>query len=421
MTSRFFALLSMVLFGTLNVHSQSPDILGQSSDTDLRTITTAVPFLMITPDTRAGGMGDAGVATSADANAVHWNIAKLAFAEKDAELSLSYSPWLNTIVDDMNLAYLSGYKKLGNNQAIGGSLRYFTLGNITFTDENATIISDFQPREFSLDAGYSIQLSEKLAGGLTARFVYSNLTGGISANQGLEAKAGRSFAVDLGVLYQNDDVRIGDYKSTIAFGANISNIGAKMAYTSSGQRDFIPTNLRLGPALTIELDKSNSLTFALEGNKLLVPSTPIYDSTGTDVIAGRDPNVGVASGIFGSFGDAPGVITQFTDGTVEVENGSVFKEEIREINVATGIEYWYLDQFALRAGYFFEHATKGGRKYATIGAGVKYNVFSFDFSYLIPTQQRNPLANTLRFTLRLNFDSIKKGKAASDGQDQKGI
>ncbi|MFT4660918.1 MAG: hypothetical protein ACI8XB_001188 [Patiriisocius sp.] len=418
MSNRFFALL-LVSVLTLSVKAQQDDdILGRSNENDLRTITTAVPFLLITPDTRAGGMGDVGVSTSADANSIHWNIAKLAFAEKDSEISFSYSPWLKKIVSDMNLAYLSGYKKIGKNQAISGSLRYFTLGDIKFTNENAQVILDFEPKEFAVDAGYALQLSDKISGGLAARYIFSNLTGGISANSSVEAKAGNSFAVDVAAYYENDDVRLGDYKSTLAFGLNISNIGAKMAYTTSGQRDFIPTNLRFGPSLTMNLDEYNKLTFAFEGNKLLVPSTPIYDSTGTGILAGRDPNVGVASGIFGSFGDAPGVVTLFENGDVEVESGSVLREELREINLATGLEYWYQDQFALRAGYFFEHSTKGGRKYATLGAGVKYNVFSFDFSYLIPTQQNNPLANTLRFTLRMNFDAVKS--SGGDGE-QKGI
>ncbi len=417
MLKRIFVLLFIMAF-VGNSFSQSPDIIGQSNENDLHTITTAVPFLLITPDTRAGGMGDVGVSTSPDANSIHWNMAKLAFTESDAGVSFSYSPWLNKIVDDMNLAYLSGYKKIGDNQAISGSMRYFTLGNIVFRDENATLIQDYEPKEFALDAGYAIQLSKKISGGMAARYIYSNLTGGISANQGLEAKSGNSFAVDVSSYYMNDKIRVADYKSTLAIGLNVSNIGAKINYSSSGQRDFIPTNMRLGSSLTLHMDEYNKLTFAVEANKLLVPSTPIYDSTGTNVISGRNPNVGVASGIFGSFGDAPGVVRYLSNGDVEVESGSIFREEMREINIGSGMEYWYQDQFALRAGYFYEHATKGGRKYATVGAGVRYNVFSFDFSYLIPTQQRNPLANTLRFTLRLNFEALKGGGST---EGQKGV
>ncbi len=255
---------------------------------------------------------------------------------------------------------------------------------------------------------------------MAARFIYSNLTGGVSNNGG-ESRPGTGFAVDLSGYYTNDDIRLGEYDAILSAGFNISNIGSKMSYTSAAQRDFIPMNLRVGPALTLELDDFNTLTFTTDFNKLLVPSIPVYleDSTGvvTDangefvVASGRNPNVGIASGIFGSFSDAPGNVTQFADGTVEVEPGSVFREELREINIATGLEYWYADQFALRAGYFYEHPTKGARQYFTLGAGVKYNVFSFDFSYLIAAQQRNPLANTLRFTLKLNF---AEAKAASE-------
>jgi hypothetical protein len=413
--------VSFLGFPTLSAQvTGTQQIIGQTDDAAIKTITTAVPFLLIGPDTRSGAMGDAGVAISPDANSIHWNAAKLAFAEKDMELSLSYSPWLRNLVRDMNLAYLSGFKKLGDNQAVGGSLRFFSLGSIQFTDQFGTNTLLFEPTEFALDGAYSIKLSERFAGGMAARFIYSNLTGGVS-NSGGESRPGTAFAVDLSGYYTNDDIRLGEYDAILSAGFNISNIGSKMSYTSAAQRDFIPMNLRVGPALTLELDDFNTLTFTTDFNKLLVPSIPVYleDSTGvvTDangelvVASGRNPNVGVASGIFGSFSDAPGNVTQFADGTVEVEPGSVFREELREINIATGLEYWYADQFALRAGYFYEHPTKGARQYFTLGAGVKYNVFSFDFSYLIAAQQRNPLANTLRFTLKLNF---AEAKAASE-------
>lgn len=409
----------LIAFLLLLAVESNAQIIGRTNDDDLRTITTAVPFLLITPDTRAGGMGDAGVATSPDANSLHWNMSKLAFAEKDSELSLSYSPWLNKITNDMSLAYLSAYKKFADNQAGAVSLRYFDLGSIQFTDEGARIIKDYRPKEFALDVGYAIQLSDKISGGMAARYVFSNLTGGISANQGLEARSGNSFAVDVNAYYQNDDIKLGDYDGILAVGMNISNIGSKMAYTTSGQRDFIPTNLRLGPALSIFMDQYNKLTFTAEANKLLVPSTPIYsDSTTTGILAGRDPNVGVASGIFGSFSDAPGVIEVNQNGDVTTESGSVFREEMREINLASGVEYWYQDQFALRGGFFYEHPTKGGRKYATVGFGLRFNVLAFDASYLIPTEQNNPLANTLRFTLRLFFDQV--GGGSGEGQDSKG-
>jgi len=394
------------------------DVTDQESQ--IRTITTAVPFLIIGPDTRSGGMGDAGVAISPDANSIHWNPAKMAFAEKDAELSLSYSPWLRKLVGDMNLAYLSGYKKIGDNQAVGAALRYFSLGFIQFTDNNGTNLLQFKPNEFSLDGAYSIKLSKRFAGGLGARFIYSNLTGGVS-NTGVESTPGTAFAVDVAGFYTNDDIRLGDFDAIVSAGFNISNIGSKMSYSSAAQRDFIPMNLRVGPALTLKLDEFNSLTFTVDANKLLVPSIPVYyidslDANGEYVVAsGRNPNVGVASGIFGSFTDAPGFTelnpdgtpVENPDGTYAIQKGSVRKEEFREINYAGGFEYWYADQFALRGGYFYEHPTKGNRQFFALGAGVKYNIFSFDFSYLIAAQQRNPLANTLRFTLRLNFAEAK--------------
>lgn len=384
-------------------------IAGQNCGDRLNTITTAVPFLMISPDSRAGGMGDAGVAVSPDANAIHWNPAKLAFAENEAEFSVSFSPWLRNLVPDMSLAYLSGYKRAANKRsAVGGSLRYFNLGSITFTDQNGQIIRDFQPTEFAVDLAFAQQFSEKFSGGIAIRYINSNLTGGVSV-QGADSKPGQSVAADVSFFYRNDQMVIGDRDATFSFGTNISNIGAKMSYTETQERDFIPINLRIGPALTLEFDKYNKMTFALDANKLLVPTPPIYDPNDPEVIvAGRDPNVGVAAGIFGSFGDAPGFASVDEDGNVVVEDGTVWKEELREINLAGGFEYWYADQFAFRGGYFFEHATKGNRKYFTLGAGVKYNILGLDFSYLIANTNRSPLANTLRFTLSFDFNKNTK-------------
>ncbi len=405
---------------TPNLHAQAQQIIGQSEDVDLKTITTAVPFLIIGPDTRAGAMGEAGVSVSPDANSIHWNPAKLAFAESDFEVSLSYSPWLRKLVRDMNLAYLSGYKKLNDNQAIGASLRFFSLGSIQFTDIQGEEIRNFEPTEFAIDGAYSIKLSERFSGGMAARFIYSNLTGGIPTSGGSESVPGTAFAVDVSGYYENDDIRLGDLDAVLSAGFNISNIGSKMSYSEAADRDFIPINLRLGPTLKLNLDEYNSIAFTVDANKLLVPSTPFYldsvDASGNLLIAsGKDPNVGVAAGMFGSFSDAPGNVTVFDDQSVSVEKGSIFKEELREINIAAGFEYWYADQFALRGGYFYEHPTKGNRKFFTLGAGVKYNVFAFDFSYLIAAQQQNPLANTIRFTLRLNMDGANKTESPSEG------
>jgi len=418
---RKLAIIAVIVLAAIQTKAQNQvDCAGavNGSDCDeLRAITTAVPFLLIGPDSRSGAMGEAGVAISPDANAQHWNASKLAFTEKEMEFSLSYSPWLRQLVDDMNLAYLAGYKKLSKTSAIGGSLRYFTLGDITFTDINGTVIRPFRPAEFAVDVSYSLQLSERFSGGITARWINSNLTGGVNVG-GADSKAANAFAVDISGYYQNDEISLGDKDAALAFGLAISNIGNKISYTNTAQRDFLPMNIRLGTAFTIELDQYNKITLAYDANKLLVPSPALYDQNDpTRVIAGRDPDVGVAEGLFGSFSDAPGRpirdeegdVVLDSEGMAEIEGGSVFQEELREINHSFGLEYWYADQFAVRGGYFYEHPTKGNRQYFTIGAGFRYNIFGLDLSYLIPTEQRNPLANTLRFTLRVAFDSSGPG------------
>jgi hypothetical protein len=382
----------------------------QAADSiQLNTITTAVPFLLIGPDSRHGAMGDAGVATSTDASAIHWNPSKLAFAEKDMALSLSYVPWLRKLVPDINLAYLSFYKKLDKEQTIGASLRYFSLGNITFTDNNGNSLGDFKPNEFALDVAYARKLSKKFAFGMAMRYIYSNLTSGISVS-GSDTKPGQSFAVDVSATYRNPKTEIFGQDANFSAAINISNIGAKMAYTADANKDFLPTNLRLGQALEFILDDYNTITIVTDLNKLLVPTPPVYavdetgspildPATGEPVIAkGKDPNVPVVQGIFQSFGDAPGG----------------FKEELREINISGGVEYWYNKQFAVRAGYFHENAYKGNRKYFTAGLGLKLKVFGLDLSYLIPTTQQNPLSNTVRFTLRFDFDAFKEQQEAEN-------
>jgi hypothetical protein len=398
---------------------------GQQCGDQLNTITTAVPFLMISPDSRAGGMGDAGVAVSPDANAIHWNPSKLAFAENDGEFSMSYSPWLRNLVPDMSLAYLAGYKRLNNKRsAVGGSLRYFNLGSILFTDINGQTIRDFKPAEFAIDMVFAQKFSDRFSGGIAIRYINSNLTGGLSV-QGANSKAGQSVAADVSFFYQNDEMRLGDKDGTFAFGMNISNIGAKMSYSETAVQNFIPINLRLGPSLKVDLDEYNSITFNMDVNKLLVPTPPVYllDENGAliidpvtgnyEVASGRDPDVGIVNGMIGSFSDAPGNVSYDDDQNVVVESGSIFREEMREFNLAGGFEYWYAEQFAFRTGYFWEHYTKGNRKYFTLGAGVKYSIFTLDLSYLIANTQQSPLANTLRFTLGFKFDKGKK--KPSDG------
>ena len=363
------------------------------SELSLNTITTAVPFLLIAPDSRSGAMGDVGVATSPDANSMHWNPAKLAFTSEDIGASISYVPWLRALVPDINLSYITGYKKLDDNQAVGLEMRYFSLGDITFTDIVGTTIGQYRPHEFALGGSYARKLSDQFSLAISGRYIYSNLTGGQSAG-GIETVAGQSIASDLAGFYTKP-VRMGGQDMDLAVGLNISNIGSKVSYTETGTRDFIPINMRLGTALGADIDDYNKISLAIDMNKLLVPTPPKYDING-NIVSGMDPDVAVVSGIFQSFWDAPGG----------------YNEEFREINYSVGSEYWYNDQFALRAGYFNEHDTKGGRKYFTFGMGMKYTVYVIDFSYLVNANNdvgaTNPLANTMRFSMTWDFGAMKE-------------
>jgi hypothetical protein len=358
----------------------------------LNTITTAVPFLLISPDSKAGAMGDVGVATTPDANSMHWNPAKLAFTSEDMGATMSYVPWLRALVPDINLSYLAGYKKLNNDQVIGLELRYFSLGDITFTNITGDVVGQYKPHELALGSSYSRKLSRDFSLAISGRYIYSNLTGGQAAG-GVETKSGQSIAADIAGYYSKP-IRIRDKDMDLAIGGNISNIGSKVSYTETSIRDFIPMNLRLGTALGTDIDDYNKISLAIDINKLLVPTPPITDDG--EIKLGQSSDVGVVSGMLQSFGDAPGG----------------FKEEMREINYSIGSEYWYANQFAIRAGYFFEHDTKGGRKFFTFGSGVKYSAFVLDFSYLINANNdagtTNPLANTMRFSMTWNFGEIQE-------------
>ena len=318
-------------------------------------------------------------------------------------------PWLRALVNDINLAYLAGYKRLDRFSTIGASLRYFSLGNITFTDQFGTTIRDFKPNEFAFDVVYSRKLSDNFSAGLAARYIYSNLTGGTSVG-GADTKPGQSAAADLSIYYKSNPFNIADKKSTLAFGTNISNIGAKMAYTENAERDFIPTNLRLGSTISTELDEFNQFSFSFDLNKLLVPTNPYYDPNDGSIVSGKDPNVGVASGIFGSFSDAPGNVLLDNNNNYYVENGSKFNEELNELNLSFGAEFLYSELFALRAGYFHEHPTKGNRRFISFGAGIKYKVLELDLSYILALTQQSPLANTIRFSIKLNMGSSESNE-----------
>jgi hypothetical protein len=385
-----------ILFAN-EIHAQSNSTIISGQDRNRRVITTAVPFLNFAPDSRHSGMGDVGVATSPDANAAHWNIGKLAFIGEDLGFSLSYSPWLGRITNDMSLSYLTGFKKIDENSYFGFDLRYFNMGSIQLTDIRGAELGEFNPRDLALGGSYSRKLSANLGIGVSARFIHSNLSGNISSAGGNEGRPGVSVGTDVGLYYNKDIGKEGKVREW-SWGVMISNVGSKLTYNSSQELDFIPSNLRIGSAYAIHFDEKNKITFALDLNKLLVPTTPVYktnefgnlvtDQNGKLVIArGKDPNRGLISGILGSMNDAP-------DG---------FKEEIQEITISTGAEFTHNNQFALRTGYFYENPNKGGRRYFTMGLGFKYYKIGFDFSYLVPQVQNHPLAETLRVSLAYNI------------------
>lgn len=406
-----FLVLLLFLFGALECVIAQNGSQVISTGEQLNAIQVTVPFLTIAPDSRAGALGDAGVATSPDINSQHWNPAKYPFIEGEGGVSISYTPWLRKLIGDINLAYLAAYKKIDDRQVISGSLRYFSLGMIVFTNVYGQSQGQFNPNEFAVDMGYSRLLTDHLSGAIAFRFLRSDLTGGNFVG-GAESKAGMAFAGDLAFYYQND-ITISDKKSQLAFGVNVANMGNKISYTENQEKAFIPINLRLGGALTTWLDEYNSLTFIADINKLLVPTPPVYavdsitggplrdEDDNLIIESGKNPDISVPFGMIRSFWDAPGVLMD--DGT-----RSIFREELNEITYSFGLEYWYRRQFAIRTGYFHEHATKGNRKFFTAGIGIKLNVFSLDFSYLIPVKQNNPLANTLRFTLAFEFNKLRK-------------
>lgn len=413
------ALFSSQIAKAQQSNSINPNQLGGK---ELNTITTAVPFLLIAPDSRAGAMGDIGCATSADINSQSYNPSKYVFNKNTFGISVSYSPWLRQLVNDINLAYLSAYWRMTEMDAIAFSLRYFSLGDIQFTDEFGEPMGNQNPNEFALDFTYSRKLIDQLSIAITPRFIYSNLTAGQFVG-GQETKAGLAGAADLSFFYEQDFRVSGLENSTLRAGLCISNMGNKMSYSSGTlRRDFLPANLKLGVGYEMAFDEYNKLTINGEINKLLVPTNPVYarDSL-TDrilydeynnpiILAGKDPDVSVPQGIFQSFADAPGI-------GYNGVTASVFGEEMAEINWALGAEYSYRDLFFFRLGYFHESQYKGNRQFLTVGAGFKYNIFNIDVSYLFSTNgQKHPLANTLRFTLSFDFKSFDKEDIKRQGK-----
>ncbi|MBR4146713.1 MAG: type IX secretion system outer membrane channel protein PorV [Bacteroidales bacterium] len=399
----------LVLLG-IQSYGQS-QLLGQTLNPNV--ITTAVPFVSIAPDARGGSMGDCGVASEADVYSMHYNPAKYTFLKQDLSVGLGYSPWLRNLVPDMNLAYLAFAKKLNSESALAATLRYFRCGDIEFRKTAEEIPQVYSPNEWALDATYSRMLTDYLSGAVAGRFIYSNLTQGYD-----ESSAGWSVAADIAVYYKRPVEWFRDMDADFSWGASITNIGSKVSYRNTSiRKDFIPTTLRFGPCLKMELDEYNSLAFMFDVTKLLVPTPPLYkrdETTGNFVVEngeyvieeGMDNDVSVMVGMIQSFYDAPGC--SYDDQMNLVHFGKAY-EELCEYNIGVGAEYWYNNTFAVRAGYFNEAAMKGNRKYVTLGAALKYNVFGLDVSYLVPVNGKvgtNPLENTLRFNL--TYDLVSK-------------
>jgi hypothetical protein len=358
---------------------------GTSGQESQRAITTAVPFLLIAPDSRSGGLAEAGVAVAEGANALYWNPARLTFSEKRYGAAINYTPWLKYIIPDINHAYLPVYYNFGEKGGVvGGALTFFSLGNIQFTDENGIETGNYNASEMALSGSYAIRITESFSTGISLRYINSNLAGNTSLAGGISTAPANSFAGDIFGAWQKEfdfqaNKSAPEIPLTFAWGFNVSNIGAKMRYTDVGRRDFLPMNLKLGYALTAELDSYNKIMFTNDFNKLLVPSY---------IPLPNDPEKNIISGAVSSFGDARGG----------------FGEELSEVNVSLGLEYVYNDLLAVRGGFFYEDPGKGNRKFITLGAGLKFKVATLDFAYLAPLLQNHPLQNTLRFSLSFDFE-----------------
>lgn len=380
-----------------------------ATDDEYRVVTTAVPILLISPDARAGGMGDVGAASLPGGNTIFWNPAKLAFMGKDySNLAISYTPWLSKLVPDINLAYVSFQKSLGDRQGLGVSMRYFSLGEINFRDDQGNSTGTFSPYEFSLDAAYALKFSEQWSGGIALRYIYSDIAQG-QIVQGLQTKPGQSVAADIAFFYKSREMSLnGGQKGTALFGFNISNIGSKISYSESGNDDFIPTNLKIGGGYIWQFDKYNKVGIYLDLNKLLVPTPPV-----------REGDYGYTGDLNGNGIENDGEVIQGKDDDVDPLTGMIqalspsakpngFTELMQEIVWNVGAEWIYNDFFMVRGGYQYESSNKGNRKYFTIGAGIKYNIFSLDMAYLFPANStvRSPLENTLRFTLAFQLGGM---------------
>ena len=382
-------LIGVANFQVSTLHFQLGSAQAQDKRNMFNPVNYSVTSLAIAPDARSGAMGDLGVATEADANSQYWNPAKYPFNIARAGISASYTPWLRKLVNDINLANLAGFYRIGDYNALSASLRFFSLG-VVYLDESDDAMT-IKPYELAVDVAYSRMLSECFSMGVAMRFIYSDITYDYTA----ESKAGKAFAADIS-MYRNGYFMMGNRECSFAWGLNINNIGSKISYGGDDNAEFIPTNLRLGANFTLPFNQYNKLSIAADANKLLVPTYPKQnedesDEEYTDRVQRQYYDLSPISGIFKSFHDAP--------------NG--FKEEMQEIQWSLGLEYNYNDRFMVRAGYHHEHANKGNRKYVTAGAGFKMSVFAIDAAYVFSTSQSNPLDQTMRFTLSFDMDGIK--------------
>lgn len=391
------ALLTVSVFFELKAQG------NQTINSDLtRVVNTAVPFLRIVPDARGGAMGDVGIATPVDPNATFYNASKLAFSKKRLGLSLSYAPWLRALgITDIFMTHFTGYYKVSSNDVVHTSLKFFSLGDIDFTDAAGNPIGSGRPRELSFDAGYSRKLGKHFALGVAFRYIYSNLASGQSIGSE-PIKAGHAFGSDVTATY-NLDMTVGKKKMKANFmtGIAVTNMGTKIAYTANArEKDFIPANFGLGVGFKLQPNKYHEWGIYADFNKLLVPTPKVGDKDSNNILDFKEQSS--IKGMFTSLGDAPGG----------------FKEEMREWMMGIGTEYWYDHIFAARMGYFLEAKDKGNRRFFSAGVGVKYSVFGLDFSYLVPTNgARNPLDNTFRFTLKFDFAKLGGNKTNDDGED----
>ncbi|MDY5969652.1 MAG: type IX secretion system outer membrane channel protein PorV [Bacteroidales bacterium] len=375
---------------TVKAQDNNTNLAGQ---TGANYIYTGIPILLVAPDAVSSAMGDVGAASTPDANSAHWNNAKFAFVKDKMSLTTTYTPWLrNLSVSDMNFLYLAGYYKINQRSAAAASLTYFSLGKIQHTGDAGEDYGDFRPNELAFDVTYAMKLSDNLSLGATGRYLRSDLTNGLDIGTATTKAAG-ALSADVGLYYEGHV----DAKQNFAVGAFVSNLGNKLRYSDDDmQSEFLPANLRIGGRYSFEYNEYNKINVMLDVNKLLVPTPPTSDSTVNQYYNSWSDyrTTGSIAGVFHSFHDAPGGIA----------------EELKEISLALGTEYWYANTFALRAGYFFEHADKGGRQYFTVGAGIRYKTFNLDLSYLVPTNKfsNNPLTNTLRIQLTWNLAENKK-------------